>query len=181
MTPQQIKSLEAEMDRLGCREFYDAIVANGTSPRMAGILASGQSPSTRGTDSDFCRKEVSRMNSMSEMELFKINDLARKAGINTAGKTYNGSLGRYTDPMAWVSSTSDVKNAAIAKEMDIDGVVKVNGYRGPKKRDKIAKDILDRLEKNARAKDPQLDKKCRENSKTRRELREKLTSKHSSS
>jgi hypothetical protein len=178
MTPQQRASLEAEMDRLGCREAYDAMVASGTSPNLAGVLASRQCPATRGTDSDFMRKEHSRMTSMSDTELFKINDLARKAGINTHGKTYNGALGKYTDPEAWVTTTSDVKEVALKKGLDIDGVVKVNGYRGPQKKPRIAKDILDRLEAKARSKDKSLDAKCASSKKARKELREQLTSKH---
>ena len=80
--------------------------------------------------------------------------------------------------MAWVSDTTDVKNAAVAKEMDIDGMVKVNAYRGPRKKVRLAKDIIDRIEMENRMKDPKLDEKCRKSDNARKDLRNKIVDKH---
>lgn len=105
--------------------------------------------------------------------------IARRAGINTQGKTYNGSLGKYDDPAAWVSGKDDVRAAAIKKGMNIDGMVKVDGYRGPKKKVRLADDIVDNLERNARSKDSKLDETCKKSDNARKQLREKLINKHS--
>jgi len=166
------------MDSLGVREIYDQMVSEGQHPNMAAMLAARKSPGTWNTDNDFCRREQDRMKNMGDEHLETINKMARAAGINTTGKTYNGGLGRYTDPDAWVSSTSDVRRVAIKKEMNIGGMVNVNGYRGPKKKTRIAKDILDKMELNARKRDPSLDQKCKKSKKARMELRESITEKH---
>jgi hypothetical protein len=120
------------------------------------------------------------MKALNDDQLEDIVRIAKRAGINTHGKTYNGQLGKYDDPAAWVSGTNDVKKSAIKKELDIDGMVKVKGYRGPKKKKRLAEDIVDRLEVNARKKDRKLDESCKKSDNVRRELRSKLIDKHGS-
>jgi hypothetical protein len=178
LSPDRIASIEEEMDAEGVRGIYDEMVRQGAHPNMAAMLAIQKAPGTWNTDSDFQRKERDRMGSIEEMEMIKIQSLAKRAWIVTTGKTYNGQLGKYNDPLAWVSDTGDVKKAATEKGMEIDGVVKVNAYRGPKPKTRIATDILDRLEKQARSGDKDLDSKCRTSKSARAELRRKLTEKH---
>tara|TARA_R110000851_G_scaffold64335_2_gene146629 strand:- start:642 stop:1199 length:558 start_codon:yes stop_codon:yes gene_type:complete len=179
MTPQRIASIEAEMDLVGLRDVYDWLIDEGNSPNMAAMLASQKPPGSWNTDADFNRRENSRMSSMRDDNLEAINKIAKRSGIATQGKTYNGQLGKYDDPAAWVSGTGDVRTAAIEKQLDIDGMVKVHGYRGRKKKTRLAKDIVDSLEYRARAKDAKLDEKCRKSDNARKALRGKLVEKHS--
>jgi hypothetical protein len=58
-------------------------------------------------------------------------------------------------------------------------MVKVNGYKGPKKKIRLAKDIVDDLEFNARSKNPKLDESCKKSDNARMKLRENLINKHS--
>jgi len=179
MTPQRIASIESEMEAAGVRDIYDSMVSEGQSPNMAAMLASQQPPGSRNTDSDFSRKENRRMNAMEDSQLDAVVKIAKRAGINTHGKTYNGQLGKYSDPGAWVATTGDVKQTAIRKGMSIKGAVSVDAYTGPKKKVRIAPDILDGLERRARSRDAKLDASCRKNDNARRSLREKLVNKHS--
>ena len=179
MTPQRLASLEAEMDSSGIREIYDHLISEGNSPNMAAMLASQKPPGSWNTDSDFNRREHGRMASLEDDNLEAINKIAKRSGINTHGKTYNGQLGKYSDPAAWVSGTSDVRESAIARKLDLDGMVKVHGYRGRQKKTRLASDIVDGLEQMARAKDTKLDEKCRKSDNARKDLRDKLIHKHS--
>lgn len=151
MTPQRLESIQLEMDAAGVRDIYDAMVKEGQSPNMAAMLAMQKPPGSRNTDSDFSRKETKRMKSMDESQLDAVVKIAKRAGINTHGKTYNGQLGKYNDPGAWVSGTGDVRQTAIRKGMSIKGAVNVDAYAGPKKKVRMAPDILDGLEKRASA------------------------------
>jgi len=180
MTPARLASIEAEMDSAGLREVYDALIQHGNSPNMAAMLAAQKAPGSWNTDADFCRKEHDRMRSMSSSHVDEITKIARSSGINTTGKTYNGQLGKYNDPAAWVSCKDDVKQTAIRKGLDIDGVVKVNGYKGPKKKTRLASDIVDRIEREKRSQDRKLDEKCRTSDNARKELRRSIVSKHGS-
>lgn len=178
LSPQRIASIEAEMDAEGIRHIYDHLTSQGESPTMASMLASMKAPGSWNTGKDFSKRENERMRSLSEDQRDEIASLAKDAGISTHGKTYNGQLGGYKDPMAWVSDTTDVRNAAIAKEMDIDGMVKVNGYRGPRKKVRLAEDIVNRLEADARRKDRKLDESCKKSDNARTGLRSKIVEKH---
>lgn len=175
----RVESIEAEMDSLGIRDIYDKMISDGQSPNMAAMLASQSPPGVRNTDSCFSKRENERMSAMSDEHLESVVKIAKRAGINTHGKTYNGQLGKYDDPSAWVSSTNDVKHSAIKNGLDIDGMVKVNGYKGPKKKIRLAKDIVDDLEFNARSKNPKLDESCKKSDNARMKLRENLINKHS--
>lgn len=179
MTPQRMASIEAEMDSLGLREVYDWLLEEGNTPNMAAMLASQKPPGSWNTDADFNRRENGRMAAMEDENLQAINTIARRSGINTQGKTYNGQLGKYDDPAAWVAGTGDVRAAAIKKQFNIDGMVKVQGYKGRKKKTRLASDIVDSLERRARSKDAKLDEKCRSSDNARSDLRNELISKHS--
>ena len=169
-----------EMDEIGALDFYLELLEAGQSPNMAAMLAAQSPPGLKGTDTQFSRKENERMRDIDDVNMQNMLRIAKRAGINTHGKTYNGQLGKYDDPRAWVSDLSDVKETAMHKQMDIDGDIKVNGYRGPKKKKpRIAGDILDGLEARERKNDKALDNKCKKDKNSRRELRQKLVEKHS--
>jgi len=178
MTPQRLESIESEMDAAGVREIYDSMIKEGQSPSMAAMLAMQKPPGSHNTDSDFARKENGRMKAMDESQLDAVVKIAKRAGINTHGKTYNGQLGKYDDPGAWVSGTGDVRTTAIRKGLKVKGSVNVDAYTGPKKKVRIAPDILDGLERRARSKDAKLEAKCKRSDNERMELRERLTNKH---
>ena len=179
MSPDKIAIIEAEMDATGLRAVYDSLIEDGNSPNMAAMLASQQAPGVWNTEANFTKRENERMSSMGSDRVEDIVKIARRAGINTQGKTYNGSLGKYDDPAAWVSGKDDVRAAAIKKGMNIDGMVKVDGYRGPKKKVRLADDIVDNLERKARSKDSKLDETCKKSDNARKQLRDKLINKHS--
>ena len=178
MNQDRVASIESDMDSLGVRHIYDTLVADGQSPNMAAMLVAMRPPGVWNTDSKFNKRENERMKALNDDQLDDIVRIAKRAGINTHGKSYNGQLGKYNDPAAWVSSTNDVKNSAIEKGMDIDGMVKVKAYGGPKKKPRLAKDIVDRLEGQARGRDRKLDESCKKSDNARRELRGKLVDKH---
>lgn len=179
MNKDKVASIESEMSSLGVRHIYDKLIKDGQSPNMAAMLAAMQPPGVWNTDSNFNRRENDRMKALDDNQMDDIVSIAKRAGITTHGKSYNGQLGKYDDPLAWVSSTNDVKKSAMKKGLDVDGMVKVKGYRGPRKKTRLASDIVDRLEGNARRKDRKLDESCKKSDNVRTQLREKLTIKHS--
>lgn len=180
LPPSRIESIESEMDAIGARDWYDALVAAGTSPTLAAMFVTRKCAAIGTTDTTFNKRERNRMLQMDDGQREVITAIARKNGINTTGKTYNGQLGKYSDPHAWVSDTHDVLAAAKAKGYSLggNGMVKVENEAPPIKRQRIAPDILDRLETERRSKDKSLDAKCLKSPKARHELREKLTEKH---
>ena len=157
---------------------YDEMVADGTYPVLAATLACQKFANIGTTDKTFNKREHERMSKMDEGQREVIAAIARKAGINTTGKTYNGQLGKYNDPNAWVSGTSDVIQAANAKGLSIRGMVNVENEQRPIAKKRIAPDILDGLELRERKRNPAIDSDCTKNPKKRVELREKLTEKH---
>ena len=181
LTKQQLESIEAEMDRLGVREVYDEMVENGTSPRMAGMLAARRPPSMRGTDSQFQKKEQERMKGMDEENREAVLAIAKRAGIDTTGKTYNGQLGKYDDPHAWVADTHDVVEAAKAKKLDIKGDVNVQ-HAGdtsqPLAPAPLADDIVDRIASEKIASDPQLAEKVGKSDKAMADLKGEVREQH---
>lgn len=169
-----------DMRRSGCYEKYAELVNNGESPQMASCIASRTFAATRGTDTEFVRRELDRMNSMEETTRNQIVQIAQSAGIKTHGKSYNGQLGRYNDPAAWVSDTSDVRRVAKAKGLQVRGMVNVDAPDvDPAPRQKmIAPDIKQRIMNQYRTADPKLDEKCRKSVKAVKELEHRVIEKH---
>lgn len=169
-----------DMRRHGCYEQYADMVIGGESPQMAAMLASRKCAASKGTDSEFFRREHDRMASMSDQTRSEIVAIAQKAGINTHGKCYNGQLGRYNDPAAWVSTTSDVREVAKQKGYSVRGLVNVDGpERDIRRREKkIAPDIKARIMNEYRAADPKLDEKCRKSVKAVKELESRVVETH---
>lgn len=140
---KQLAAFDAACDNLGiteeqresmlCEAFdkhpaaadrFLAMVSKGESPRMALMLALQSPPGTKGTDSVFNAAERRRVGQQySDEYMAKITAIARRAGVDTAGKTYNGQLGKYHDPRAWVSGLDDVRATAAAKGYRIEGAV----------------------------------------------------------
>jgi hypothetical protein len=169
-----------DMRRQGCYEPYAEMVIRGETPKMAAMLASRKCAASKGTDSEFFRREHDRMASMPDETRSEIVAIAQKAGINTHGKCYNGQLGRYNDPAAWVSTTSDVREVAKQKGYSISGLVNVQGPEKDVRRreKKIAPDIKKRIMDQYRAADPKLDEKCRKSVKAVKELESRVVEAH---
>ncbi len=138
---------------------YETCRANGCSHDLGLMLALRQFPGIAGTDAVF--NEGRKLDgsqfqglppAMGKMYL----ELARKAGVNPAGKYYCGSIARYPgDPRAWVDSRGDVKRICEAEGWTVAGAVKVespryaDGYVPPEKyavaADIVAAEVADRL------------------------------------
>lgn len=178
LSDSEVYCIEQDMMRRGLYDVYAQYVAEGSSPRAAAMYAAQAAPGVRNTGDDFMRRENFRMKTMDEQQRDEIVAIAKKAGINTQGKTYNGQLGKYNDPMAWVADQSDVKEAAKAKGLTIEGMVNYTAPQKPPKKPRLAKDIVDRIEKRKRLQDQSLNERCTKNNNARRELREQIREKH---
>lgn len=123
----------------------------------------------------------SLMGKISPVNLKSIFAAAKKAGINTAGKTYNGSLGKPGNPLAWVTCTDDIKRSAKIQNLTMEGAVKHKGYvpePQERKGKKLASDLVQEMETKYTSEDPALAAKVRKSPKARRELRERIVEKH---
>lgn len=182
LSEDRLLSIESEMDSLGLavRMAYDEMIADGMYPVLAATLSAGKFANIGTTDSTFNKREHYRMAGMEESQRENIAAIARKHGISTQGKTYNGALGRYSDPKAWVSGTHDVVTAANEKGLSVRGMVNVENEQQPITKKKIASDILDRLERQKIASDPVLQEKVKKKPGVRKEIRAQLTEKHAS-
>ena len=181
LSADRLASLEAEMDShgIGTRMAYDEMIQDGVSPLMAAMLACQKFANIGTTDKTFNKREHDRMKTMDDNQLDVVNKIARKAGINTTGKTYNGALGKYGDPAAWVSGTHDVRQAANQKGLSLRGMVNVNNESlPPKQQPKIAPDILNRLEQQAINNNPSLKEKVAKKPTYRKEIRERIIDRH---
>jgi len=179
LSQQRIDSIEDECKRAGVWKTYKKMVDAGESPSMAHMLAMRQVPAIKGTDSELMKRQNAKMNAMSDSHRRKIVHIAEQAGISTAGKVYEGQLGKYNDPAAWVSGPSDVIRAARQKNMHVPSLgVQATEYEPKPTGPKLAPDILKRLESEAIARDPKLKEKVKKNPSVRRELRSQLVEKH---
>jgi hypothetical protein len=181
ISPQRLESIEDECESAGVLEIYFEMVGRGESPVMAQMLAMRQCPALKGTDSEFNRRQNDKMSSMSDDFKRKIRHIAETAGISTAGKTYEGQLGKYNDPDAWVSGTSDVVAVAKKKGLSVTGAVNVQCPQRdpePSRKPRIAPDILNRLEKKAIADNPVIKERVKKSPSARNELRASLVEKH---
>ncbi len=179
LSQAQLESIEHEAKSKGVLKEYRAMVRKGESPRMAIMLAVQRFPGLKGTDTQFQKLERERVNhDYEDKDMAKIHQLAKKAGIATAGKTYNGQLGRYDDPRAWVSDTSDVVAAAKEKGLSLRGQVNVENEAKPMKKTRLAKRLIDQAERQMIKADPALAEKVRKKPSVRKELRERIIDKH---
>lgn len=130
------------------QKIYRDCIERGESPRLALMLASRSAPVMGGSDRTFNEGQRRAMNDDHVVCRERVVDIAKKAGINTHGKYYMGQLGRYGDPMAWVSSVDDVKEVAKRKNLSVDGLVKHKARETPPPPPVVlAEDIKNRLVK----------------------------------
>lgn len=175
----QLDSIEREAKEAGVLSIYRGLLRKGQTPRMALMFAMQAFPAVNGTDAKFNRLERERMSEMGDKSVDDIVQIARKSGINTTGKTYNGQLGTYTDPHAWVSGTSDVRATAKAKGLSLRGQVNVENEPKRRKPKKLSNRLIREAEGRYVSEDPALAERVRKSPKARRELREQIVEKHS--
>ena len=178
LTEAQVRSIEHEAETIGRLDEYRQLVEAGQSPRMALMLVARQFPGLNGTDAKFNKLERQRMSEMEAEDRDSIVKIARKAGINTHGKTYNGALGRYNDPGAWVSGTSDVRQTAKVKGLSLRGQVNVENHKPATKASKLSKRMVAEYEQAYCDRDPGLQEKVSKSPKARQDLREMIIEKH---
>lgn len=181
LAAQQLKSIADEAKQLGVLKQYRAMIRKGESPRMAIMLLAQRFPGLKGTDTKFQKLERERVNhDYTDKDMAKIHQLAKAAGIATAGKTYNGQLGRYTDPRAWVSDTSDVRAAAKEKGLSLRGQVNVENEAKPIAKKKLNERLVRETERAYIQASPKLAERIKKKPSARRELREMIVEKHGS-
>lgn len=161
--------------------IFNQCIANGETVRFAEMCALQQAPGTRNTDRAFSEGAHRQMESMSEVNRRGLQKLAKRAGISTDGKFYKGSLGRPTDPAAWVSTADDVLSVARKRNLNVEGVINhkaVDIVQPPKKRT-IAPDIVNDLVRRQMTQDESLAHRVRQGKTKINEVREMVIEKHS--
>jgi hypothetical protein len=111
---------------------YLQMIAEGQSPRWAEMCALQQPPGTQGTDRAFMegRMDGNWLDGLPERQAKWLTKEAKAAGINIAGKYYMSGLADkrgHLDPEAWVDSVADIKRVAIKRNLNVSGIVKVEG------------------------------------------------------
>ena len=143
------------------REHYIRMVNAGQSPRFAEMCALQQPPGTQGTDRAFMqgRLDGNWMDGIPARQAKKMAKEAKAAGINIAGKYYMGGLADrrgHMDPSAWVDSVSDIKRVAKARNLNVSGIVTVEGHEVEPVRTALNPKIVNKLAKSAMAENPKL-------------------------
>lgn len=167
-----------DMKRLAVYDKYLQLLATGESPKMAAMIASRKMPGIKNTDTQFVKRERSRMADMSEHAREEIVKIARRAGINTTGKTYSGELGKYGDAHAWVSDTSDVRSIAKERKLRVTGMVNVDALPEVSPKVDMAPDIKRGLVRKYRSANKQLDAECKRNPSKLQELEKLVVDTH---
>lgn len=110
---------------------YVKMRMQGQSHSIAEMCALRQPPGKNNTEQAFWHG-THEQNGIEGMAPFARNmylEEARRAGVNIQGKVYKHSLaspaeGCVSDPRAWISDTSEIKQLCQERGMDCDGVVK---------------------------------------------------------
>ena len=121
--------------------------------RMDEVLASGRFPGIKGTDAVFMEGRKLGGQQFEGLPAHmgrEYVNVAERAGVNTAGKYYVGTIAEFPmDPRAWVSGLGDVKRVAEERGIGVTGAVNVaapkyaDGYVPPD-RYKVADDIVEK-------------------------------------
>ena len=118
--------LDAELrDDLVKLGNYLSYREQGVKPVWAKMSACRKAAPMNGSDRDFAAGERRKMDSMNPVIRSRMEYIAKRAGINTHGKSYVGALGYYDNPKAWVTGIDDVKRSAREQGYDLHGIVDV--------------------------------------------------------
>lgn len=179
MTREQ--SLEQQVAEAGPEavKLYKQIRENGETAEWAAMCALRQAPGARYTARAYEQGFHDNMGSMSEMTRQGMLLAAKKAGVNTAGKFYNGT-GAYGEQTSWSTCAEDVLTAAKKKNLTLTGALKHQGRPcdKPVERKRLADDIAQRFIRQELAANPALKEKAKKNRKVLREVYEKVVEKH---
>ena len=164
------------------RQFYELMVACGTAPVLAHMLASQQAPIMGQSDRSFCESLHRNMSGMSQELRSGIVENARRAGINTDGKFYVGGLGKSTDPTAWCSTIEDARRTLAMKPyLNANGLVTQQATvkpEGPPQRKVLADDLASEMIHKEIATDGRLREKVAKGKVKGGELREMVEDKY---
>lgn len=179
----RLEMLTADVQRAGPRALaiFEQIMANGETAEWAAMCALRSPPGSRNTDRAFNQGQRYKMDRMAKVNADEIHKRAKAAGINTSGKYYIATLGKHTDPAAWVSSSDDVLAVCKARNLTCEGVI---NYKAPEREVPppqdvpLAPDIVKRFEKEYIANEPGLAERIKKNPGARQELRERIVANH---
>mgnify|MGYP001481487221 CR=1 FL=1 len=160
--------------------LFESSLKQGSSLEFAAMCALRQAPGSRNTDRAFCQGARRQMDSMSEVNQKKLYEIAKKAGISTQGKFYKGSLGRYTDPAAWVSCAEDVLTVCKERNLHCEGVISHKAVDLPPvvNKIKLGPDIVNGFVKEELKKDGPLREKARKHPQSTKEVVERVVETH---
>lgn len=123
--------VEATSEEFDCQlDHYIVCRQNGTSPALAEIFATGQSPQLKGTDAQLwagwgTQNQFGDGNMANDVQE-KYRGPAEKAGVNTVGRRYLSSLASFPgDPTAWVADSHDIGRVCREKGWSCEGAVNV--------------------------------------------------------
>lgn len=159
--------------------IFREILSNGETHEFAAMCALRQAPGTRFTSRAYEQGMRETLGCGSDVTRKAMVALARKAGIKTQGKFYNGT-GGYTEASSWSSDMDDTLTAAKQKNLTLTGAIQHQGRKpeAAPKRTALAPDIVNRFMVEECQRDPALAEKVQKNPKAKRELREKIVEKH---
>lgn len=175
------ESLEQEVADAGPEAvaLYCQIRGSGETAEWAAMCALRQPPGARYTARAYEQGFWDNMGCMSDMTRNLMVKVAKRAGVNTDGKFYNGT-GSYTEQSSWSTCAEDVLTVAKKKNLTLTGALKHQGYTpdaAPKKV-ALAPDIVERFATQECQRDPALAERVKKSHKARGELREKIIEKH---
>jgi hypothetical protein len=154
--PYEIASASIEV-----REHYLKVLNMGYGERWAAMVALQQPPGTQGTDRAFMqgRLDGNWMDGLPPRMAKKMAREAKAAGINVSGKYYLGGLADkrgHMDPGAWVDSVSDIKRVAKSRNLNVSGIVNVQGHEVEPVKPALNSKIVNKLATQAMASNPKL-------------------------
>lgn len=141
---------------------YARSLASGAGERFAEMVALQQPPGTKGADRSFMegRNNGEWLAQMPDRQSKRMVREAKAAGIDIAGKYYMGGLAdkrAWRDPMAWVSGVDDVRRVAVARDLEVHGIVEYTPpQKPPPKRVDIDPGMLREAARKERQADPKL-------------------------
>lgn len=165
----------------GAIERFDQTLGNKGSVRFAHMCALRKPPGTRGTERSFMEGQMagSWLDRLGPRWRRQVLRQAQQAGISISGKVWKPSLGKASDPRAWVSDMHDVKAACLARGLECEGAVTVKQPEAPPPKPvKLAPAVVGELIEEKLTRDTDLAARYRESPKVRRRLREEIIHKH---
>tara|TARA_Y100001978_G_scaffold38626_1_gene34413 strand:+ start:1841 stop:2377 length:537 start_codon:yes stop_codon:yes gene_type:complete len=136
---------------------YVKMVEDGQTEQFAVMCALRQPPATKGTDRTFMEGKLNQqwLDDMPPFQAKRMLREAKQAGIDTTGKFYMSGLADRrgaADPMAWISTTAEIKEVAKARNLEVKGIVNVKAEQREPERKDFSKAVEQRLTKHYKKK-----------------------------